>query len=805
MASSTPSLAVPTGNQGTGIPFLVADTPNNYWSGAGGTSSITVQVGVDTSTVYTLTDNIYGATGNDEYSITFTPTSGSPITEQYVGGVNTKDYNSNSGTDGTAATPDASYWFVDGAGSQWLQAVAWSLPNGFGTLASVTITQENSRDGAIFAGLTVAQPGGGAFPDAPINLSGNVYRYAAPSVTAPANGVLHVGDDGGTVTVALTVANTAPADGFSEGLDASATGAVTGGLRDASGATGDLGAGGSSNALTVSFSTATAGVVSGTVAVALTSDGAGVDSLGTTSLGMDEVPVTATIDNYATAAVTRISGSAQLTGGGGNYQLDLGDVDVNAGSAAVSLGIENSAASLADLLEGGFSVETGSTQIALAGTAFSGLSAGQTAGVLSATLDTAQAGTFQSRITLLPTGYNSGGYGGALPAETITVVGTVDNIAVGQLETTSPIDFGNARLNGAVTPLALAVANLASAPADGLDATASASGSATVSGAVSDLAPGSTNTTSILVGLNTGTVGVTSGAVAVDFLSDGGSGQTPLTSDDTSLSVTGTVYREASATIGTIAPLVLHTGQTANVSIAVSNTAAADGYSENLIANTTSVTSGIVSVIGGTGDIGAAASGTLQASVSAAASGLLSGAITLDVVSDGTGIDGLGTVDLGPRTVAVTGTIYNYATAGLSVVNTGTLTGSGTSYALHLGTLVQGATAATAVLDLTNIASGLADSLSGTAIASGGTSGFVDSGFGAIGTLSAGQTSNQINIALRTGTVGTYSETVTFTPVSSDIAGSTTLAPITVTVTGTCRRAVRGHLQPDDRCRHHQR
>jgi hypothetical protein len=774
-----------TGNQGTGIPFLVANTPNNYWSGAGGTSSITIPVGVNTSTVYTLADNINGATGNDEYSITFTPTSGSPITEQYVGGVNTKDYNGNSGTDGTATTPDASYWFIDGAGGQWLQTVAWRLPNGFGTLASVTVTQVNSPDGVIFAGLTVVQPGGTSFADAPINLSGNVYRYAAPSVTAPANGVLHVGDDGGTVTEALTVANTAPADGFSEGLDASATGAVTGDLQGASGATGDIGAGGSSNALTVSFSTAIAGVVSGTAAVALTSDGAGVDSLGTTLPGADEVPVTATIDNYATAAVTKVSGAAQLTGSGDDYLLNLGEVYVNGSAAAVSLGIENSAASLADLLEGGFSAESGSTQIALAGTAFAGLSAGQTAAALSATLSTAQVGTFESQITLLPTGYNSSGYSGALSAETITVIGTVANLAVGQVETASPIDFGNVRLNSTVTPRAIAVANLASSPADSLDATANASGSATVSGAISGLEPGNTNTTSILVGLNTGTVGVMSGAVAVDFLSDGGSGQTPLPSEDSSLSVSGTVYREASATIGAIAPLVLHTGQTANLSIAVTNNAVADGYSENLIANTTSVTSGIVSLIGGTGDIGAAAAGTLQASVSAATAGLLSGAVTLDLISDGTGIDGLGTVDLGPRTVAVTGTIYNYATVGVSVTNTGVLTGSGNSYVLHLGTLVQGATAATAMLGLTNIATGLADSLSGTATVSGGTSGFVDSGFGPIGTLSAGQASNQIDIALRTGTIGVYTETATFTPVSSDSAGATSLAPISITVTGT--------------------
>jgi hypothetical protein len=46
-----------------------------------------------------------------------------------------------------------------------------------------------------------------------LNVSGSVYRYAAPSVMAPSGVILHVGDGGGTVTEGLTVANTDPADG----------------------------------------------------------------------------------------------------------------------------------------------------------------------------------------------------------------------------------------------------------------------------------------------------------------------------------------------------------------------------------------------------------------------------------------------------------------------------------------------------------------------------------------------------------------------------------------------------------------
>jgi hypothetical protein len=87
------------------------------------------------------------------------------------------------------------------------------------------------------------------------------------------------------VTEALTVANTAVADGYSEGLDATVDGGVTGNLLGASGSTGDIAAGGNSTALGVSISTAAAGTVSGSVDVALTSDGTGVDTLGRTQIG----------------------------------------------------------------------------------------------------------------------------------------------------------------------------------------------------------------------------------------------------------------------------------------------------------------------------------------------------------------------------------------------------------------------------------------------------------------------------------------------------------------------------------------
>ena len=170
-----------TGNQGSSVPFQVANTPdtsgqggnNNFWFGlwggpgnqlTGSPLSVTIpinQAGV--TTVYTLADNTFGVAGNEEYDVTFTPTSGSPIVGQYIGGNNTKDYNLNCVTTGCDSTSNAAYWFIDGRGvypgdGQWLQVVGWTLPSGFGTLSSVTFTQVDGWDGAIIAGLTLAGP-----------------------------------------------------------------------------------------------------------------------------------------------------------------------------------------------------------------------------------------------------------------------------------------------------------------------------------------------------------------------------------------------------------------------------------------------------------------------------------------------------------------------------------------------------------------------------------------------------------------------------------------------------------------------
>lgn len=159
-----------TGNQGLNVPFTIAGTDGtaNFWNGLydgtqgdprGSTPlSFTVPVNLSGVTaIYTLANNTFGTENADEYEITFTGV-GSAITEQYVGGQNTRDYNENCGTTGCTTPAGVKPWFIDTAGAQRIDMQSFALPPGFGTLVSVTVTQESTSDGAIFAGLTIATP-----------------------------------------------------------------------------------------------------------------------------------------------------------------------------------------------------------------------------------------------------------------------------------------------------------------------------------------------------------------------------------------------------------------------------------------------------------------------------------------------------------------------------------------------------------------------------------------------------------------------------------------------------------------------
>jgi Ca2+-binding RTX toxin-like protein len=290
------------------------------------------------------------------------------------------------------------------------------------------------------------------------------------------------------------------------------------------------------------------------------------------------------------------------------------------------------------------------------------------------------------------------------------------------------------------------------------------------------------------ISLSTATAGVFNGETETLTLTSTGAGTSGLPDtalDSETITLNGKIYAKAAATESATSLNfgIVHAGATDIQTLSVTNTATGA---------LTDVLTGGIGVISGGGFSG---SGTLGTGVAA---GVSSSALSLVLNTSTSGIFNAtallalashdadqADVPVSAAPIALSGTVYNYATAGVTDTNTGTLTGSGNIYALNLGTLTQGAALTTAVVSLANFAAGLADTLSGTVAVSGGTSAFVNSGFGPVGTLAAGQSSGPLDISLRTGTTGVFTETVTFTPVSADPGGSTNLAPVTIAVTGT--------------------
>jgi len=157
------------GNQGSPIPFDVANVPDavnggnlNFWFGNddgshtnlfGPTGSVTVAINAtNVNAVYVLADNVFGNYGADEFEVTFHGTHGD-ITVPYIGGFDTRDYNTpNCAT--TGCTPFFNNtWYTDGGGIV-LDTRAFGLATTFG-LNAITFTQVHPTDGMILAGITL--------------------------------------------------------------------------------------------------------------------------------------------------------------------------------------------------------------------------------------------------------------------------------------------------------------------------------------------------------------------------------------------------------------------------------------------------------------------------------------------------------------------------------------------------------------------------------------------------------------------------------------------------------------------------
>ncbi len=487
------------------------------------------------------------------------------------------------------------------------------------------------------------------------------------------------------------------------------------------------------------------------------------------------------------------SGPALAGGGGANsYVLDLGTVPTGSVPAPITLNALNTATGPADALGGAFSVTDPGGFANFGFTGFTGLAAGAATAAGTITLDTSQAGPLSETIVFTPTDIGPGGITQVQASQTVTVRAIVAPVAAApaQLSLNSPgtVSFPNV-LVGTPERQAVSVSNTATPPADALDVTASASGGATVSGAVAGLAAGASDSTDITLGLGTGTAGHRQGVVTLAAASASGGTTVPLAGSP-QITVSGNVYRQAAADVA-LGSTILHVGDSGVISLGVANTAAKDGYSEALIAAIVATSGAVTTASAGpTGDI--MAGGTNVAALTiflpTITAGVETGTATVSLTSDGGNgngsIDGLGQSTLGTVEVPVSVTVNNYAVAGLTSASP-KLTAGATpdSYVLNLGTF-QAGTAVTAVsLSAINAATGLADGLSGTFMI-GNAGPFLNTGFGAFTALAAGSAITAGSISLNTSQVGQFSEAITFTPTDVNATGFTLAqTPRTVTVT----------------------
>jgi autotransporter-associated beta strand protein len=329
--------------------------------------------------------------------------------------------------------------------------------------------------------------------------------------------------------------------------------------------------------------------------------------------------------------------------------------------------------------------------------------------------------------------------------------------AAGTFATT--INFGSVHIGDPVTSPLLISNTAAPGPyAEGLAAGFGSPTGITATGSISNLAAGSSDNTSMSVGISTAAVGPQSGGVAVNFTSVNPSlGNTPLAG--TFVTASGTVY--AYAAPGTFATPInfgsVHVGDIASSSLLISNTAAPSPYTEGLAA-----AFGTPTGLTASGSIANLAAGTsdntsMTVALITTTPGAQNGTVAVNYTSKAVAGSGLSDTPLGSATASVTGAVYAYAAPGTFATT------------LNLGSFHVGDTAA-ATLPISNNAIGGAFA-EGLAAGFGTPTGVTATG--SIANLVAGSAdSTSMNLSFSTVAAGAQNGTVAVNYTSKAVAGS---------------------------------
>ena len=403
-----------------------------------------------------------------------------------------------------------------------------------------------------------------------------------------------------------------------------------------------------------------------------------------------------------------------------------------------------------------------------------------TSGTLGLSLSPISEGAYSGNAVLALDSHSAGRPDILIDSRTVAVSGKAYGYAAPQLSTAA-LSFGAVRVGGTDTQsLTIADGSGADPYQESLVYLAAAAGGFTVvqngSGTV---ASGSHAT--IGLSLSTAQAGLFSSSAAFTLTSTGAgtSGLADTSLSGQSVTLSGKVYAAAVAQIATSVNFgYVHVGDTASFALAVGN--GASGALTDVLNGSFGTVSGKFSGSGSVSSIAAGSSGTLNLSMVTTAAGVFNGTAALNLASHDFDLSDLA---LNQTAVSLAGIVDNYASALIKDLSSvGTLSGSGNSYTLHMGTILS---PETVVLGIKNSATGQADTLGGTFQISGSAA-FSNSGFSSFSGVTAGSTQGGFQVMLGLAQGGSLSETIVYTPVGSNAGGySGALAPITITVQGT--------------------
>lgn len=417
-------------------------------------------------------------------------------------------------------------------------------------------------------------------------------------------------------------------------------------------------------------------------------------------------------------------------------------------------------------------------------------------------------------------GGNSGNFGvtfngtaaGALVGQVVHVINNFDNVAEQNLSITGaafryanptahqpePVVFGNFHVGDTAPSQLLSITN--SVPNDGFSESLNAAiggatgGVLTNGGSFTGLAPGQINNTSLAVSISTANAGNQSGTATIGLVSNGaGSSNLPNTTlPSQTVTVTGAVFRLANPTTHTPEPVnfgVRHVGEAVtSISLSVTNSVPNDGFSESLNGSIGSPTTGITTNGGSfTALAPGASSSALAVGIDTSSAGLRNGTATISLASNGAGSSNLPSTTLASQTVNVTGQV-NYFADPVVLFKSGAATlimNSASSFTLDFGTVAQNSGVLNATIALQNFLHDgtFQDSLGGTFNLSGVTA-FSTSGFSTVAGVAPGAEQSS-TVSFDSGMApGSYSNTLFFSPTSTNASGTTNLNQVQLNLQG---------------------